>query len=188
MEKEGAKTGGGFTDPERIVQSFGLKNGDHAADFGAGHGYFTLPLARAVGREGQVWAIDIRPEALDIIESRARREHLLNVVCVRADLDLPGGSGLREKFLDFVLIADILFQAERRDVLAREAWRCLRSGGRLAMIEWDSDAASGGGLGPPQDLRVKKEDARALAVQAGFEPEQEFPAGRDHYGLLFIKK
>jgi len=183
-------SGGGFLEPERIVKLFGLKSGDHVADFGAGHGYFTMALARSVGNEGKVWAIDIQKPVLDIIRSRAKTEHLLNIEYVWADLEEPGRSGLAERFMDFVVIGNILFQAGRRDIVLREAWRVLREGGRLAMIEWGQDLnpeISRYGVGPPRELRIKKEDGRALAIQAGFEFDREFAAGPHHYGLLFKK-
>ena len=193
--------GEGFLEPARIVRNFGLKSGDHVADFGAGHGYFTIPLGQAVGPEGGVYAIDIQKPALDIIRSKARVLHLLNIEYIRADLDEPGSSGLQERFLDFVLIANALFQAEDREVLLREAWRVLRPGARMAMVEWDvavprlETAVADPGtadvavpLGPPAAMRVKKETARMLATQAGFELDREFAAGPHHYGLLFVKK
>ena len=182
-----AKIQNEFLGPDRITQGFGLKPGDHAADFGAGHGYFAIAMARLVGREGKVYALDIRQEALDIVRSRARAEALLMVECLRADLDIIGGSRLKDRFCDFVLISDILFQAEHRDMVAREAWRILREGGRMVMKEWDAVSGSSP-VGPPPALRVKKDDARALALQAGFQFERDIPAGQDHYALLFIKK
>lgn len=180
----------GFLEPERIVKSFGLKPGDHVADFGAGHGYFTIPLGRAVGPEGKVWAVDIQKPVLDIIRSKARPEHLLNIEYVWSDLEEPGRSGLAERFMDLVLVGNILFQTERRDVVLHEAWRILREKGRLAMIEWDIQNVeiSKYRVGPLPEMRLKKEDARALAIQSGFEFDREFSTGPHHYGLLFIKK
>jgi hypothetical protein len=37
-------------------------------------------------------------------------------------------------------------------------------------------------------MRVKKDAARAAALQAGFEYDREFAAGTHHYGLLFVKR
>ena len=186
MEMEIGKVTSGIFDPARIAGNLGVKSGDHIADFGSGKGYFTIPFARLVGRDGKVYAIDIQDSALDEVRSRAAFEHLLNIEYVRADLDHDGGSHLRDKFIDLVLMANVLFQTENRDMLLREAWRVLRQGGRLAMIEWDT--ASDSALGPPHGLRVKKEAVRGYAVQAGFEYDREFAAGPYHYGLLFLKK
>jgi len=212
--EQNIKIGNSFLEPARIVAGFGVRPGDHIADFGAGHGYFTIPLARAAGPNGKVYAIDVQDATLDAIRSKAGFEHLRNIECVRADLDMPAGSRLKDRFIDLVVMASILFQAEDRDMVVREAWRILRESGRLAMIEWnavpmlrdiagkgtagtgamplDETATSatghGAGIGPPPEARIKKETARAVAVQAGFEYDREFSAGSHHYGLLFVKK
>lgn len=173
-----------FLEPQRIVRYFELERGDHAADFGAGHGYFTIPMARLVGGDGRVYALDIQKTALDIIRSKARIEHLLNIELICADLDEPRGSKLKDKFLDFVLISNILFQMERKERLLGEAFRVLREKSTLAVVEWDETSTP---LGPPLNVRVRKQDAIRLAQEAGFRLEREFEAGSHHYGLLFQK-
>jgi len=174
-----------FLEPQRIVRYFGLQEGDHVADFGAGHGYFTIPMAKAVGGNGKVYAIDVQKSVLDIVRSRAKLEHLLNVEPLWADLDRAQGSKLKENFLEFVLMANVLFQSESRARLFEEAFRILRQGGRLAVVEWDQSPAP---MGPPINLRVKKETVRSLAEDSGFEFSKEFEAGSHHYGLFFAKK
>lgn len=174
-----------FLEPERIVRYFQLSKGDYVADFGVGHGYFAIPMARAVGNDGKVYAIDIQKEVLDVVRTKARLEHMLNIEFIRNDIESPQGSSLKDKFIDFVLIANILFQAERRGGILHEAKRVLREGGKLAIIEWDQNAAP---LGPPAELRLKKESVKNLALDAGFTLDREFEAGNHQYGFLFIKK
>lgn len=184
METE-ASSQSAFLEPQRIVRYFGLQEGDHVADFGAGHGYFTIPMAKAVGGNGKIYAIDVQKAVLDIVRSRAKLEHLLNIEPIWADLDHPLGSKLKENFLEFVLMANVIFQSENRAKLFEEAFRILRQGGRLAVIEWDQSPAP---MGPPINLRIKKETSRSLAEEAGFEFGKEFEAGSHHYGLFFVKK
>lgn len=181
---------GGFLAPERIVNYFGLENGDYAADFGAGHGFFTIPMAKAVGNRGKVYAFDIQKSVLEIVRAKARISHLLNIEIVWADLDEPGGSRLKDNFVDLVLAVNILFQAEKKDVLMQEAYRILRPGGRLAAVEWDlpeNIEVSKFQVGPPAEFRLKKEEVKNLIAQAGFRLDREFEAGSHHYGLLFKK-
>lgn len=175
---------GAFLHPERIAARFDLKPGEKAADFGAGAGFFTIPLARAVGSEGRVYAIDIQKHSLDIIRAKARLEHLLNIEYVWGDLEMPGGSKMHDASADFVLISNILFQAEKQQEILREAFRILKKDGRCAMIEWDESKFS---FGPPMRLRVPKRTAQSSAQNIGFEQEKEFEAGTHHYGLLFKK-
>lgn len=175
---------GGFLEPEKIVNLFGIQSGDHVADFGAGHGYYTIPLAHLAGSDGKVYAIDIQKPVLEVIRAKAKLGHLLNIETILADLEEENGSKIKEKYCDFVVISNILFQAEKKQNIIREAYRILREGGRLAMIEWDANA---GNFGPERDSRVSRELARNLALDAGFEFDREFAAGAFHYGLLFKK-
>lgn len=181
---------GEFLEPEKIVRYFDLEKGDHVADFGAGHGFFTIPMAQIVGGNGKVYAIDIQKSTLDIIRAKAKVEHLLNIEPIWADLDEPRGSRLKDDFIDFVIVANILFQAEKKDMIMREAHRILRQGGRLAVIEWDlpeNIEILKYRVGPPPDLRINKETVKNLALQTGFKLDNEFGAGSHHYGLLFKK-
>lgn len=176
---------GGFLEPERIVRYFDLEPGDFVADFGAGHGYFTLLVAKIVGDNGKVFAIDIQKPVLEVIKSKARLEHILNIETVWADLERPHGSKLRDDFIDFVIVANILFQTEDKKAVLAEAYRVLRTGKRMALIEWSAQEKTA--LGPPFNLRIKRETAQAIAEEVGFEFEREFEAGSHHYGLLFQK-
>ncbi len=178
--------GGGpeeFVRPENVIEDWGLKKGDHVADFGSGHGFLTLPIARAVGAEGKVYALDIQKPTLDIIRSRARLLHLLNIECIWADLEHTGGSKLKDAFIDFVVIANIAFQVESKDVMFKEAHRILRPTGRLAVIEWNERSR----IGPPRELRVPKKKIIELAQLTGFHFDREFNADANHYGILFAK-
>jgi ubiquinone/menaquinone biosynthesis C-methylase UbiE len=175
---------GGFLHPERIARYFDLRPGMVVADFGAGGGYFTIPAARLVGPEGKVFAIDIQKQSLDNIRSKAALEHLRHIEAVWADLESPRGSRLPNHAADFVIIANILFQIEKKQELFNEANRILRAGGRLAVLEWDETPFP---AGPAVNLRAPKNSVRRSAEEAGFELEKEFEAGSHHYGLLFRK-
>jgi len=179
------QTTSSFLEPERIVRYFELKPGDHVAEFGSGHGYFVIAMAKIVGGDGKVYAIDVQKATLDIVRAKAKLEHLLNIEIVWSDLEAPGGSRVKDGFLDFVLISNVLFQAEKKDVLLREAQRVLRKIGKMAVIEWD--AGNRTPLGPPPSLRLAKEKAVELCQGAGFEVDREFEAGSHHYGILFKK-
>lgn len=180
-----SETNNTFLEPARIVEYFGLAKGDHVADFGAGHGYFTIPMARLVGGNGKIYAIDIQKSVLSIIRSKAKTENLLNIELIWTDLDHPENLKIKDSFLEFVLIANALFQSENKEGVFRAASRVLRPNGRMAVIEWDDTASPP--LGPPIALRINKDKVKSLAIQAGLKLDREFSAGSHHYGLLFKK-
>lgn len=175
----------GFLNPEQIVKQLELEAGDHVVDFGAGHGFFTIPMARIVGGDGRVFAIDIQKPVLDIIRAKAKVENLLNIEPIWGNLEEIGGSKLKDKFIDLVIVANILFQAEDKFTLLREAYRVLREGGHLAVIEWDMSSTS---LGPPIRMRIPKDEIKNFILSTGFSYDREIPAGAHHYGLIFVKK
>ncbi len=176
---------GGFLHPERILGHIDIRPGMVVADFGAGGGYFSIPAARKVGERGKVYAMDIQKQAIDLVQSRASLEHLLNIDTVWADLEREKGSRLHSDVADVVIVANILFQAEKKKTILEEAWRVLRPGGHLAVIEWDATPLA---AGPSKGMRVPRELAENLSLECGFELEKEFEAGSHHYGLWFKKK
>lgn len=175
-----------FLSPEEVIKVFDLEKGDHVVDFGAGHGFFAIPMAKAVGAKGKVYAIDIQKAVLEVIRSKSKREHLLNIEPVRADLDHPHSLPIRNGFIDFALIANTLFQTENPTGLLKEAYRLLCFRGRLAIIEWEKNIPEF--LGPASGLRVDKEKLKETCGGMGFKFIKEFEAGKYHYGLLFRKK
>ncbi len=173
-----------FVDPEKNISLFGIKGGEHVADFGSGSGAYALALAGRVGPRGRVYAVDIQKELLTKVKNEAARRGLENLEVVWGDVEKARGSKLADSSLDGVLLSNILYQVSDKETLVDETKRVLKSDGKAFVVEW---ADSFGGLGPkPIDI-VKKEDVKKLFSKAGFAFEREIDAGSYHYGLIFSK-
>ncbi len=173
-----------FLNPEESIEAWDVRPGDKVADFGCGAGFFSIPLGRRVGPTGRIYALDIRPEALEATRAKIKLFHLFNIEPARADLERERGSGLKSDSVDKVLIANILFQAEDKNALAGEAHRILKPQGTLMVIEWSEEKNT---AGPAVEGRMGKDAAQRLFQRAGFSFYKEFPAGSHHYGLIFKK-
>ena len=163
---------------------FDLEPGMTVADFGCGSGHYTIAAAKRVGEKGRVYALDIQKDLLQAVKSAAEFNNLKNIEITWADLDLPQGSRLADNFVDFIIISNILFQAEKREQIAKEALRILKDKGKVAVIEWERE---GGKTGPLLEKRISKEEARNVFLEQGFKLEKEFQPGDNHYGLIFKK-
>src|SRR3989304_7020935 len=96
----------GFINTEKIISQLEIAPNMTVADLGAGHGFFTVAFAKKVGPSGQVYPVDVLPEALEAIRSRAKLEGLFNIKPVRGNLEKPGGSTLRDESCDMVMVAN----------------------------------------------------------------------------------
>jgi len=175
---------GGFMNPDKIAGEFGIGSGMVVADFGSGAGYFTILMGQKVGENGKVYALDIQESALDNVRVKAKSAGLENIEMIRANLEVPGGSGLADNSQDMVLLANILFQSDLKVEIVKEAVRVLKSGGFFVVIDWKRAT---GGFGPPDNLRTDDIAMRSLVLGEGLVFENNIDAGQFHYGLKFRK-
>jgi ubiquinone/menaquinone biosynthesis C-methylase UbiE len=109
------------------LERAGIRPGTSVVDFGCGPGRYTLPAARMVGAEGTVYALDVHPLAVRMVEKKARRQGLGNVRAIRTDCDssLPPGS------IDVVLLFNALHDVEDKESVLAELHRVLKKDGRI---------------------------------------------------------
>ena len=112
------------------------------ADIGAGDGTFTRALARLLGPEARIYAIDRDARAIAALERWAKKE-AANVIPVRADFARPFElPGLRDQKLDGILLANSLHFVPDADAVLGRLARWLRPGGRVVIVEYDRRDAS----------------------------------------------
>jgi ubiquinone/menaquinone biosynthesis C-methylase UbiE len=113
-----------------------VQRGSTVADIGAGSGYFTTRLARAVGAEGKVYAVDIQQGMLDLLQKAAAPERLTNVVPVLGAVDDPR---LPADSLDLVLMVDVYHEFSAPQTMLQHVKRALKPGGRLVLLEYRAE-------------------------------------------------
>lgn len=151
---------------------------------GAGAGFYLIPAARIVGKEGKAIGIDVLPNMLAEIENKARRENVDKIVkTIRANLENNGGSGLAANTADWVLVANIMHQSDPVKILT-EAARIVAANGRVVVIEWDTAASP---FGPPASQRLPRDVAKSAAAAAGLKVQREFAPSPYHYGFVLNK-
>ena len=62
------------------MSEIGVKKDSIFVDVGCGEGFFTVPAARIVGKNGKVYALDIDEESIAILREKAAKEGLINLV------------------------------------------------------------------------------------------------------------
>ena len=118
-----------------LVERLPLQNDDVVADIGAGTGFFTFPMAARVPG-GEVIAVDIQREMLDIVERRKRE---LEVDNVRTLLGTPRDPGLPAGTVDLILIVDAYHEFSHPREMGQALFRSLKSGGKLVLVEYRAE-------------------------------------------------
>ena len=172
-----------WQDPEKVVREIGVGAGMSVADLGCGPGFFTLPLAMAVGGTGKVYAVDSNERMLSHLKSNVQalgappRAAIVPIAADVAATGIPSGT------VDVAFFANVLHDLAEPAAFLKELRRILRKGsGSVAVdIDWDKVET---GVGPPLGIRLSADESRAILSKGGFEVTKPIYGGRFHYGLL----
>jgi ubiquinone/menaquinone biosynthesis C-methylase UbiE len=145
--------------PTRVIDALKLAPNASVADIGAGTGYFSVRLAKAVPR-GTVYAVDVEPSMLEHIRKRATGDHLSNLVTVQAS----GTSANLPKPVDLVIVVDTYHHLPTRTTYFLELAKSVAPGGRVAIIDFRKDSPEG----PPPEFRFEADLIISEMKQAGY--------------------
>jgi ubiquinone/menaquinone biosynthesis C-methylase UbiE len=130
LEGEGREK---YQKPDQIIRNMDLKSGDIVCEIGAGTGYFTPFLSRAVASAGKVYAEDPQPEFLAVLKEKKAKERLDNVEIVLGtytDTNLPDGR------CDVTFVLDAYHHFEWPKPMLDAMKRDTKSNGRLVVVDF----------------------------------------------------
>jgi SAM-dependent methyltransferase len=122
--------------PDLLVPALKTKVGDAVADIGAGTGYYTRRLAKAVGERGTVYAVEIQQEMLDILTNKMAEASIRNVKPVLGTVTDPK---LPSTSLDLILMVDVYHEFDHPYEMTGAMCRALKPGGRLVFVEFRAE-------------------------------------------------
>jgi ubiquinone/menaquinone biosynthesis C-methylase UbiE len=123
--------------PSKAIRALGIKPGQVVADVGAGSGYYTVRLAKQVGELGRVYATDVQPEMIAILQQRLSRERIDNVELVQSTEVNPR---LPEGRFDLILMVDVYHELSRPQEVLRKLRTALKPDGRIVLIEFRKES------------------------------------------------
>ena len=125
--------------PSKAIAALNIRPGLVIADIGAGSGYYTLRLARAVGARGRVYATDIQPEMLTLIRNKIDATSpgpVELILGTETDARLPAAA------IDMALMVDVYHELAQPQTFLRSVKGALKPDGRLVLIEFRKEDAS----------------------------------------------
>jgi ubiquinone/menaquinone biosynthesis C-methylase UbiE len=116
---------------QEIVNEVGLKAGFQVLDYGCGPGGYVLPVFKAVGASGKLYALDALPIAIGMVKKIVAKNNLKNVETVLSDC----ATGLPDEELDAVLLYDVFHDLEDQNAVLNELSRVLKPNGILSFSD-----------------------------------------------------
>jgi predicted methyltransferase len=142
----------------KILEALAVAPGAVVADVGAGDGFFTVRLARAVGPNGRVHAVDIGASTLEKLRKRVAAENLTNVVVTEGSAWDPR---LATATLDAALIINSYHEMTEHRAMLTNLRNALKPDGRLVIIE----PISAKRRDAPRETQTKNHEIGAEHVQ-----------------------
>ena len=146
--------------PTKAVALLGLTPGMTVCDLGAGTGYYAVRMARLVGDQGKVYAVDIQPRMLELLGKRLASAGIKNIQPLlggETETNLPADSQ------DLIILVDVYHEFSKPREMLRSILKALKDTGRLVLLEFRKE---------DPNVPIRPEHKMSLAeVKAELEPE-----------------
>lgn len=172
-----------YQKPEQVVQALGLKAGMAVADLGSGSGYFTRRFVKAVTDRGKVYAIDVEQEMLTYTKTSI--ENLRIPYAAEFILAKPDDPMLPSASVDLIFLCNVYHHLEDRDRYFANVKAALKSGGRIAIVDFYHDERSGE-VGFPRRHLVARDTVVSEMEKAGYRLLREHTFLPRQYFLEFV--
>jgi len=117
--------------PEKILGPY-LKEGMTVLDIGCGMGFFSIAMARMLGTEGKVIALDLQPQMIRVLKKRAEKAEVAGSIITH--ICEPGNLGINET-ADFILAFYMVHEMPDQASFLTQVASCLKPGAKFLLVE-----------------------------------------------------
>jgi ubiquinone/menaquinone biosynthesis C-methylase UbiE len=173
----------GLIDTAKFFQELDLKKGTTFLDVASGWGAYSLAASDIVGKDGQVYAVDLWEEGISSLRKEADSKGIQNLVTFVSDVaqNIP----VEDEGVDVCLMATVLHdfvgdKVERQ--VMKEILRVMKPNGVLAIVEFYKKE---GPPGPPKRVRLSPEEVVEILSAYGFKQNRYTEVGPDNYLQIY---
>jgi ubiquinone/menaquinone biosynthesis C-methylase UbiE len=120
-----------FLPRKSILKEVGIQQGFHVLDYGCGPGSYLTPLSELVSNAGKIYALDVHPLAVQMVQNVASRKRLENVETILSDCK----TGLPNNSVDVILLYDTFHDLSDQNGVLKELHRILKPNGILSFSD-----------------------------------------------------
>ncbi len=146
-----------FENPEKMLGDY-VRPGMTILDAGSAMGFFSLAMARMVGPEGKIYAVDLQEKMIKSLKRRAAKAGVSDIIeartCNQNSLEINDLTGK----IDFAVAIHVVHEVPDASNFISEIYSALKPGAKFLIIEPKGHAS-------PEGFAATEK----AAVQAGFE-------------------
>ena len=166
--------------PETILKNVGVVKGMTMADLGSGPGFFTIPMAKATGEKGLVYAVDSNVSMLNALKENIAKSGVESRIIEIINNDVSH-TGIPKGSVDIVLFANVLHEVEDRKAFFQEVRRISKPTAYIVDVDWKKIKTE---HGPPLKERLSEDEAKQVLLENGLSVTKQTDAGPYHYELI----
>ena len=173
----------GLIDTAKFFQELGLKIGTTFLDVACGWGAYSLAASDIVGKDGQVYAVDLWEEGISSLRKEADSKGIQNLAAFVSDVaqNIPVEDDCVDVCLMATVLHDLVADKVERQVM-KEILRVMKSEATLAIVEFYKKE---GPPGPPKPVRLSRQEVDQMVSAYGFRQKRFTEIGPDNYLIIF---
>jgi len=173
----------GLIDTAKFFQELALKKGTTFLDVASGWGAYSLAVSDIVGKDGQVYAVDLWEEGIYNLRKEADSKGIQNLATFVSDVaqNIPVEDDCVDVCLMATVLHDFVGDKVERQVM-EEIVRVMKPNGVLAIVEFHKKE---GPPGPPKRVRLSPEEVVKILSVYGFKQERYAEVGSDNYLQIY---
>jgi len=173
-------------DQARFFSELNLKKGNTLLDVACGRGSYSLAAFDIIGKDSQIYAVDLWEEGILLLRKEALARGIANMSAFVSDVsqNIP----VEDHCVDVCLMATVLhdFVGDKVEQgVMQEIVRVMKSDGSLAVVEYKKKE---GQTGPPRAVRLSPEEVIKIVSDFGFKQNRYAEIGPDHYLQIFKRR
>lgn len=165
-----------------MLANLGVKPGMVICDMGCGNGFHSLPIAKMVGKNGQVVGVDVQVEMLGFLRDRMEEQGVENITPILGSYHNPR---LPANAIDLVLMVDVYHEFSHPEEMLAAVKRSLKPDGMVVLVEYREEDKKV----PIKPLhKMSKAQVNKELTANGFELVKEFDGLPWQHMMFFGKK
>jgi ubiquinone/menaquinone biosynthesis C-methylase UbiE len=173
----------GLIDTAKFFQELDLKKGITFLDVASGWGAYSLAASDIIGKDGQVYAVDLWEEGISSLRKEADSKGVQNIAAFVGDVaqNIPVEDDCVDVCLMATVLHDLVADKVERQVM-KEILRVMKSEATLAIVEFYKKE---GPPGPPKPVRLSRQEVDQMVSAYGFRQKRFTEIGPDNYLIIF---